>query len=171
VLSHLITRCGRVVKTCWSDRFISLFNNGTALTAIFYLRQEKFIAELISSLAKCWWEYRSRSPGKPIVCVESAQAFLFASYVSIKCLTIVQAIDGKFPCFLRLFFYILEAGIYVAKTVKKCLQFVYIFADLLPVKCQTKFLILQLNVWQIVCYCNQFFKELSAQCLYNSMKQ
>jgi hypothetical protein len=34
------------------------------------------------------------------------------------------------------------ADIYVTKTVKKCLQFVYIFADLLPVKCQTKFLIL-----------------------------
>jgi hypothetical protein len=40
------------------------------------------------------------------------------------------------------FFYILVTGIYRTKTVKKCLQFVYIFADLLPVKFQTKFLIL-----------------------------
>jgi hypothetical protein len=28
-------------------------------------------------------------PDKPIICVESAQAFFFAWYVSIKCLTIV----------------------------------------------------------------------------------
>jgi hypothetical protein len=76
------------------------------------------------------------------VCYGSAQAILFSWYASIKCLTIVQAICGEFPRFLRLFFYNLVAGIYVTKTVKKCLQFVYIFADLLPVKCQTKFLIL-----------------------------
>jgi hypothetical protein len=74
------------------------------------------------------------------------QVFLFAWYVSIKCLTIVQVIGGKFTRFLILFFYILVAGIYVSKTVKKCLQFVYIFANLLPVKCQTKFLTLAVNV-------------------------
>jgi hypothetical protein len=62
--------------------------------------------------------------------------------VSIKCLTIVQAIGGEFPRFFRLFFYILVPGIYGTKTMKKCLQFEYIFAELLPVKCQTKFLIL-----------------------------
>jgi hypothetical protein len=76
------------------------------------------------------------------VCYRSAQAFLFAWYVLIKCLTIVQAIGGKFPGFFRLFFYILVAGIYVTKSV----QFVSIFADLFPVKCHTKF-----------CYRNQFF--------------
>jgi hypothetical protein len=48
---------------------------------------------------------------------------------------------GNFYAFLP-FFYILVAGIYVTKTVNKCLQFVHIFADLLPVKCQTKLLIL-----------------------------
>jgi hypothetical protein len=79
--------------------------------------------------------YHLSSPDKPIVCFESAQAFLFAWYVSIKFLTIVQAICAKFPRFFRLFFYILVAGIYVTKTVKKYLQFLYIFADLLPVKC------------------------------------
>jgi hypothetical protein len=57
-------------------------------------------------------------------------------------LTIVRAIGGKFPRFLRLFFYILVSGINVTKTGKKCTQFVYIFADLLLVKCQTKFLML-----------------------------
>jgi hypothetical protein len=93
-----------------------------------------------------------KTPDKPIVCVESAmaygsaQAFLFTWYVSIKWLTIVQAIGEKFPRFLR-FFYILVAGIYVTKTVKKCLQFVYIFAHLLPVKCQAKFLILAVRCW------------------------
>jgi hypothetical protein len=56
-----------------------------------------------------------------------------------------QAIGGKFPGFLRLFFYILVAGIYVTETVKKCLQFVYIFADLLPVKFQTIFSILRVK--------------------------
>jgi hypothetical protein len=66
------------------------------------------------------------------------------------------------------FFYILVAGIYVTKTVKKCLQFIYIFADLLPVKCQAKFLILLIRSQSDR---NQFFKKLSAQCLYNSREK
>jgi hypothetical protein len=44
--------------------------------------------------------------------------------------------------FETFFLYIGSPGTYVTKTVKKCLQFVYIFADLLPVKCHAKFLIL-----------------------------
>jgi hypothetical protein len=57
-------------------------------------------------------------------------------HMSIKCLTIVQAIAGNFHAFLNFFLYILVAGIYVTRTVKRCLQFVYIFTDLFPVKCQ-----------------------------------
>jgi hypothetical protein len=48
------------------------------------------------------------------------------------------------------------AGIYVTKTVKKCLQFVYIFADLLPVQFQTKFLILAVKCLTN-CLLQQFF--------------
>jgi hypothetical protein len=70
---------------------------------------------------------------------------------------IVQAIGGTLPSFFRLFFYILAAGIYVTKTMEKCLQFVYIFADLLPVKFQTKFLILAVKYLTNPCYRNQFF--------------
>jgi hypothetical protein len=61
-----------------------------------------------------------------------------------------------FTFFVTLF-YILVAGIYVSKTVKKCLQFVYIFADLLPVNNE------------LIAYRNQFFKKLSAQCLYGKI--
>jgi hypothetical protein len=43
--------------------------------------------------------------------------------MSIKCLTIVQT--RSFHAFWEFFFYILVEGIYVTKTVKKCLQFVY----------------------------------------------
>jgi hypothetical protein len=112
--------------------------------------------------------------------------------VSIICLTVIQAIGGKFPCFLRLLFYILVAGIYETKKVKKCLQFVYIFADLLPVKCQTKFLILAVKcltncllqqstflkivcsiVWKNNCLTRiQTFPRLfEPYCLYNRMKK
>jgi hypothetical protein len=95
------------------------------------------------------------------------------------------------------FFYILVAGIYVTITEKKCLQFVFIFADLLPVKCQAIFLILAVKCLancllpqsiflKIVCsmpvQCMEaFFAERSiiqtfhrlfeAYCLYNRMEK
>jgi hypothetical protein len=71
--------------------------------------------------------------------------------------------------FETFFLYFGSPGIYVTKTVKKCLQFVYIFADLLPVKCQTKFLILAVKcLTNCLLLQSIFFFKLSAQCLYKN---
>jgi hypothetical protein len=101
-------------------------------------------------------------PSMPIVCFESAMGL--CQYVSIKCLTIVQAIGGKFPRFL-IFFSILAAGIYVTKKVKKSLQFVYIFActiawknkSFLPNICLTKIQTFH-RLSEAYCLCNRLEK-------------
>jgi hypothetical protein len=56
--------------------------------------------------------------GKKIAC---AASFFFACQMSNKCLTNVQAVGGKFPHLMRLFFCILVEGISVTKIIKKCL--------------------------------------------------
>jgi hypothetical protein len=73
-----------------------------------------------------------------------------------------RQLAGNFHAFLDFFFYILVAVIYVAKTEKNCLKFVYISAHSLPVKWQTTFLILLPQ---------SIFFLLSTQCLYNTMEK
>jgi hypothetical protein len=84
-------------------------------------------------------------------------------------LSMLCHLAGNFHAFLNFFFYILVPGSYLTKKVKKCLQFVYIFADLLPVKCQTKFLILAVK-----CLTNCLLPQsifLKIVCLYTIMEK
>jgi hypothetical protein len=50
-----------------------------------------------------------------------------------------RQLTGNFHAFSDFFLYVLVAGIYVTKKVEKCVQLVYIFADLMIVKCLIKF--------------------------------
>jgi hypothetical protein len=54
----------------------------------------------------------------------------------------------------------LVAGIYGTKIVTKCLQFVYIFPDLLIVKCPTKFLSLTVKFFTNCLQQQPFFLEI-----------
>jgi hypothetical protein len=80
------------------------------------------------------WSYlMSSEPGE-----EPAQALANVRKMSYECTGDWREIYTLIETFSFAFL----AGIYIAKIVTKCLQFVYIFADLLIVKCLTKFSIL-----------------------------
>jgi hypothetical protein len=86
-------------------------------------------------------------------------------------LTIVQAVDGKFPHFLRLFFTFWYQAFMLQKQWKNYCN-LYTFLQTYCLWNVTQILhFWQLNVWQIVCYSNQFFFKLSVQCLYDRMEK
>jgi hypothetical protein len=84
----------------------------------------------------------------------------------------IQLTENFHP-FWDLFFCILVAGIYVTKVMTKCLQFVYIFADLLFEKCLTKFPILSVKcltnylqtIWLHIACCMEKYSFLLNNCL------
>jgi hypothetical protein len=98
---------------------------------------------LKNSIASYWLEpillknliqsKKMQTPDKPIVCL-SLLWVCTSIFVRLVCVdTMFDDCTGNFHTFGDFFSNILVAGIYVTKTVKKYLQFVYIFADLMPV--------------------------------------
>jgi hypothetical protein len=77
-----------------------------------------------------------------LACYGLAHAFCTLVRCQTNVLQMYRQLAGNLHAFWDFFFCILVAGIYVTKVVTKCLQFVYIFADILIVKCLTKFSIL-----------------------------
>jgi hypothetical protein len=76
-----------------------------------------------------------------------------------------RQLAGNFHAFLDVFFKILEAGIYITKTVKIVCNLHPFLQTYCLWNVRQNFWFWQLNVWQIVWYRNQFFFE---YCLLNA---